>query len=69
MEDIDFDWAGMMHLHINGIIHRDLAARNILLDSNMVPKLSDFGMSRQVLENKTNKTGTIQFLLPNYFSI
>ena len=50
--------AGMLHLHRQGVVHRDLAARNILLDGALRPKVCDFGMSRVVLDNRSNSTNS-----------
>ncbi|CAN6340933.1 unnamed protein product, partial [Urochloa humidicola] len=45
---------GLHYLHEHKIVHVDLKPANILLDSYMVPKIADFGLSKFFGEKQTH---------------
>ena len=55
---------GMEYLETQRVIHCDLAARNVLLTRHIRAKISDFGLSKILTEDKDYYRRTADKIIP-----
>lgn len=57
--------AGMVYLASQHFVHRDLATRNCLVGENLLVKIGDFGMSRDVYSTDYYRVSYFGFISPS----
>jgi len=61
--------AGIAQAHSKGLMHGDITPANILLSASGVPRVTDFGISRDRFASPDQApTGTLRYMAPEYFS-
>jgi eukaryotic-like serine/threonine-protein kinase len=59
---------GLEHAHHQGIVHRDIKPENVLVTTEGVVKVADFGLARAYADGRQTQagtvTGTVQYLAP-----
>lgn len=61
--------AGIAHAHGKGLMHGDITPANILLQASGVPRITDFGISRDRFTSPAQApTGTLRYMAPEHFA-
>ena len=64
---------GLQYLHAQDILHRDLSSNNVLLNKQLVAKISDLGVAKVIDPNHarsaTQAPGTVIFMPPEALSV